>query len=233
MQPKRLPKRSAEFSSVVVKRGLHRSIFNLKIMIKRIHRLMSSKMEKLHLGSQVLSNCTTFIAAIVLGVWGLYSTFYVNKVSEVTEYTLQDWKNRTNLKPHIQAKVETDLEDVGDSKKLLKVVITLSNSGDQESRVSLDEQSISLVPVGFEDGSPRFLAPKNLADGRYNGTLNRMALDWVDIGSGESYELTYVHLISHPGTYLVHFLSHNGLELKGSSLPIKYTVGADKYIVVK
>lgn len=194
---------------------------------------MSNKMEKLHLGSQVLSNFTTFIVAIVLGVWAVYSTFYVSKVNEVTEYTLQDWRNRTNLKPHIQAKVETDLEDVGDGKKLLKVVVTLSNSGDQESRVSLDDQSISIVPVVFEGGSPRFLAPTNLADGRYNGTLNRLALDWVDIGSGESYELTYVHLISRPGTYLVHFLSHNGLEPKGGLLPIKYSVGADKYVVIK
>ena len=194
---------------------------------------MSSKMEKLHLGSQILSNFTTFIVAIVLGVWAVYSTFYVSKVNEVTEYTLQDWKNRTNLKPHIKAKVETDLEDIGNSEKLLKVVVTLSNSGDQESRVSLDDQSISIVPVVFEGGSPRFLAPTNLADGRYNGTLDRLALDWIDIGSGESYELTYVHLISHPGTYLVHFLSHNGLEPKVGLLPIKYSVGADKYVVIK
>lgn len=200
--------------------------------------VMSTKIDKLLLCSQVLSNFTTFIAAIVLGVWGFYSTFYVNKVKEVTEYTLEDWKHRTSLKPHIQAKVETSLEQISEGKHLLKIVVTLSNLGERESRVTLDDQSVSIVPVAFDDGIPEFQSPINLANGRYTGTVNRLALDWIDIGSGESYELTYAYLLSEAGTYLVHFLSHNGSSPeKGEAgvfaLPYKYSVGADKYVVVK
>ena len=58
-----------------------------------------SKIEKIHLGTQTLAQATTIIAAIVVAVWGYYSTVYVNKVKEVTEYTLKDLNQKTTQNP--------------------------------------------------------------------------------------------------------------------------------------
>lgn len=65
-----------------------------------------SKIEKIHLGSQILAQATTIIAAIVLAVWGYYSTVYVTKEKEITEYTLKEMDQKTTQRPHIQANVE-------------------------------------------------------------------------------------------------------------------------------
>lgn len=199
-----------------------------------------TKMEKVLHGSQILSNATTFFAAIVLGVWGVYSTVYVSKAREIAEYTLKDLELKTQQTSHIQAKLETSLKAVTfpESGQLLTINVTLSNGGSKESRVTLDDESLALIPVSFIDGSPRYQLPINIIKGRYPGTLGRFPLNWIDIGAGESYELTYVHLISRPGIYLVHFLSHNGTVPsedinKSTVLPFKYSVGADHYLIIE
>ncbi|CDH23554.1 hypothetical protein [Xenorhabdus bovienii] len=199
----------------------------------------SRKVEIIHLGLQILSQATTIIAAIVVGLWGYYSTVYVKKEKEVTEYTLKEFEQRTTQKPHIQAKVESTIQPIENGLNLLQVKVTLSNLGNKESNVILDDDALTLIPVAFSEGKPIYQKPINLLSGRYAGTLSRIPLQFVNIGAGESYELTFVHSLKNPGTFLIHFLALNGITpsekefsfTKG--IPYQYAVGADQYIVIK
>lgn len=198
-----------------------------------------SKIEKIHLWSQILSQAMTIIAAIVVAVWGYYSTVYVKKEKEVTEYTLKDMDQRTTQKPHIQAKVESTVQPLMDGQNLLQVKVILSNIGNKDSKVTFDDDALTLIPVAFANGKPLYQKPINLLSGRYAGTLNRAPLRFVNVGAGESYEITFVQNLENPGIYLIHFLALNGIEpsqedfLITGGVRYKYSVGADQYLVVK
>ena len=121
-----------------------------------------------------------------------------------------------------------------DEKKLLIVKVTLSNLGNRESRVTLDNDDLTLVPVAFSDGNASFQQPISLQSGRYSGTINRLPLNFVDIGAGESHEITFARLIENPGVYLIHFLALNDIippeqdvSVKGL-VPYKYADGVDR-----
>jgi len=197
-----------------------------------------SKLERAHLAIQVLAQATTIIAAIVVAIWGYYSAVYVKKEKEITEYTLKDLEQKTTQKPHIQAKVESTVQPLMDGQQMLQIKVTLSNLGNKESKVALDKDALTLVPVVFNDGNPIYLEPINLFSGRYAGTRNRIPLGFVNIGAGEAYEITFVHNVEKPGIYLIHFLALNGIDptaeevLITGGLPYKYSVGADQYVVV-
>ncbi|ATA23020.1 hypothetical protein BIY26_11740 [Brenneria goodwinii] len=198
-----------------------------------------SKIEKIHLGFQILAQATTIIAAIVVGVWGYYSTVYVKKEKEVTEYTLKELDQKTTQKPHIQAKVESTIQPLDNGQNLLQVKVILSNLGNKESKVTLDDDALTLVPIAFSDGKPIYQKSINLLSGRYAGTLTRIPLQFVNVGAGESYELTFVHSIENSGTYLIHFLALNGINPPNEDfsitggIPYQYSVGADQYVVIK
>ncbi|EGM4267787.1 hypothetical protein IRT11_002919 [Salmonella enterica] len=199
----------------------------------------SSIIHSLHLWIQIAAQIVTIVAAIVVGLWGYYSAIYVNKEKEVTDYTLEELKQKTTQTPHIQAKVEPIVVKEDSGLILLQVKVSLSNLGTKESRVTLDDNSLALIPVEFSEGKPIFQKPINILSSRYAGNLHRIPLQFVDIGAGESYELTFVHDINTTGTYLIHFLALNGItpskdELSTTyGIPYKYSVGADEYIVVK
>ncbi|SDZ61700.1 hypothetical protein [Pseudomonas sp. NFIX28] len=198
-----------------------------------------SKIEKVHLGTQILAQATTIIAAIIVAMWGYYSSMYVKKEKEVTEYTLKDLNQKTTQKPHIQAKVESTVQPLMDGQHLLQVKVILSNLGNKESKVTLDDDALTLVPVTFTEGKPIYQKPINLLSGRYSGTPNRTPLTFVNVGAGESYELTFVQNLETPGIYLIHFLALNGIDptaedfLITGGVPYKYSVGADQYVVVR
>ena len=198
-----------------------------------------SKIEKLHIGVQILAQATTIIGAIVVDIWGYYSTVYVKKEQQITDYTLKELDQKTTQKPHIQAKVEATMESLIDGQHMLQIKVTLSNLGNKESKVTLDDNALTLVPVVFAEGKPAYRKPTNLLTGRYAGTLNRAPLEFVNVGAGETYELTFVHTLETPGIYLIHFLALNGIDPTAEEvrmmvgLPYKYSIGADQYVVVK
>ncbi|MEE4624669.1 hypothetical protein V2L00_13255 [Pseudomonas alliivorans] len=198
-----------------------------------------SKIEKTHIGIQILAQTITIIAAIVVAVWGYYSTVYVKKEKEITEYTLMDLQQKTTQKPHIQAKVESTVQPLADGQNLLQVKVILSNLGNKESNVSLDDNALTLVPVSFDKGKPIYRKPINLQSGRYAGTYGRTPLSFVNVGAGESYEITYVQSVEGTGIYLIHFLALNGITpsnddvVAAGGLPYKYSVGVDQYVVIK
>lgn len=198
-----------------------------------------SKIEKLHIGVQILAQATTIIAAIVVGMWGYYSTVYVKKEQQITDYTLKELDQKTIQKPHIQAKVESTVESLIDGQHMLQIKVTISNFGNIESKVDFDDNALTLIPVVFSEGKPAYRKPVNLITGRYAGTLNRAPLDFVNVGAGETYEFTFVHTLETPGIYLIHFLALNGTAPTAEEtrimggLPHKYSIGADQYVVVK
>ncbi|QTF07549.1 hypothetical protein HC231_06140 [Brenneria izadpanahii] len=198
-----------------------------------------SKIEKIHLRFQILSQATTIIAAIAVAVWGVYSTIYVKKEKQVTEYTLKELAQKTTQKPHIQAKVESTVQPLDNGKNLLQVKVILSNLGNEESKVTLDDDALTLVPITFSEGKPIYQKPISLLSGRYAGTLSRIPLQFVNVGASETYELTFVHSIENSGTYLIHFLALNGINPPDGDfsatggIPYQYSVGADQYVVIK
>lgn len=198
-----------------------------------------TKIEKIHLWTQILTQATTMIAAIVVAVWGYYSTVYVKKEREVTEYTLKELEQKTTQRSHIKAKMEATVKKLPDGWNLVVVQVTLSNLGNKESRVTLDEHALALVPVIFEEGKPTYQSSISLQSGRYAGSLARTPLNFVDVGAGEIHEFTFVQKIENPGVYLVHFLALNGENLPMETFhisdapPYRYAVGVDQYLVVK
>lgn len=198
-----------------------------------------TKIEKIHIVVQTLTQATTFIAAVVVAWWGYYSTVYVKKEKEVTEYTLKDLRQKTAQQPHIQVKVKPTVLPLADGERLIQIGVTLSNLGNIQSKVTLDDNSLTLVPVVFDHGRPTYRKPINLLPGRYAGTFNRAPLGFVNVGAGESYELTFVHKLESPGTYLIHFLALNGIDppaedfLVKSGVSYNYAVGADHYLVLE
>lgn len=197
-----------------------------------------SKIEKVHFGVQILAQAFTIIAAIGVAIWGYYSTVYVKKEKEVTEYTLRDLDQKTTQMPHIQASVEPTVQPLMNGQNLLQVKVTLSNIGSKESKVILDNDALTLVPVTFAEGKPIYHKPINLLPGRYAGTPNRAPLGFVSVGAGESYEITFIQNLEKPGIYLIHFLALNGIEPPAKEpsiagdVPYKYAVGVDQYVVV-
>ncbi|EPO4101502.1 hypothetical protein [Klebsiella aerogenes] len=75
--------------------------------------------------------------------------------------------------------------------------------------------------------------------GRYAGPLQRLVLPFVNIGAGENYELTFIHRINTPGTYLIRFLALNDTgrqekqHFESGQVPYRYSVGADQYVVIR
>ncbi|MCH4289169.1 hypothetical protein [Enterobacter kobei] len=187
----------------------------------------------------MLTQVTTIAAAIIVGLWGYYSTIYIKKEKEITEYTLKEFKQKTTQTSHIQARVESIVHISDGGSKLLEIKIILSNQGNKQSRVTLDDDSLSLIPVEFSNGKPLFQEPINLHSGRYAGNVKRIPLNFVDIGAGENYEFTFIYNIDSTGVYLIHFLALNGTipsekELsKIDGIPFKYSIGADEYIFIK
>lgn len=198
-----------------------------------------SGIEKAHITIQIIAQIFTIVAAIAVAIWGLYSTIYVKKEKLFTEYTLKELDQKTTQKPHIQAKVESTIQPLAAGQNLLQIKVIISNIGNKESKVSLDKDALSLVPVVFNEGEPRYKKPIYLLNGRYLGTLNRTPLNFINIGAGESYEVTFVHVVENPGVYLIHLLALNGIEptekdsgMTGG-LPFQYAVGVDQYVVVE
>lgn len=202
-------------------------------------QISHSKIEKINTGVHILAQVTTITAAIVVAMWGYYSTVYVKKEKEVTTYTLKELEQKTTQKPHIQVKVESTIQPISNGLNFLQVKVILSNLGNKESKVSLDDSALTLVPVTFDGGSPIYQKPINLLPGRYAGTPNRAPLRFVNVGAGESYEITFVQALEKPGIYLIHFLALNGIDppaedfLATKGIRFQYSVGADQYIIVR
>ncbi|HCD5425975.1 TPA: hypothetical protein OMS29_003429 [Klebsiella aerogenes] len=197
------------------------------------------RLEKWHLIVQIAAQATTIVAAIAVGVWAVYSTFYVKKEQLITEYTLKELTQKTTREPHIQARIDATLKPLDTDDCLLQVKVTLSNPGNLEGKVLLDDSALTLVSVNFSGGDPVYHSPVSLMTGRYTGTLQRLVLPFVNIGAGESYELTFIHRINTPGTYLIRFLALNDTadQEKQHSVsdlpPYQYSVGADQYVVIR
>ncbi|HDW8577521.1 TPA: hypothetical protein RM991_000469 [Escherichia coli] len=198
-----------------------------------------STIEKIHLGIQITAQVTTIITAIVIGLWGYYTMVYVKKEKEVTEYTLKELDQKTTQEPHIQASIESTVQPIENGFNLLQIKVVLSNLGSKESKIPLDDAALTLVPVDFSEGTPVYQKPISLMSGRYTGTLHRQVLPFINIGAGESYELTFVHSLKKSGTFLIHFLALNGTSPSGDesflteALPYQDSVGADQYIIIK
>ncbi|EKZ5285681.1 hypothetical protein REV77_003271 [Klebsiella aerogenes] len=198
-----------------------------------------SRLEKIHLVVQIAAQITTIAAAIAVGAWAFYSTFYVKKEQLVTEYTLKELAQKTIREPHIQARIDATIQPLDPDGSLLQVKVTLSNPGSLEGKVLLDDAALTLVPVSFSEGSPIYQSPVSLMSGRYAGPLQRLVLPFVNIGAGENYELMFIHRINTPGTYLIRFLALNDTgrqekqHFESGQVPYWYSVGADQYVVIR
>ena len=198
-----------------------------------------NKLENVSLWIQNCAQIATALAALSVVAWAYYSTVYVKKEKEVTEYMLRELEQKTTQESHIQVKVEPSIQPAMDGRNLLQVKVILANLGNKEGRVILDHEALVLVPVTFVEGKPIYEKPIDLRLGRYGGTPGRVPLDFVNIGAGESYEITFVQSLENPGVYLIHFLALHDMATQDGYvdgigvIPYRYAVGADEYVVVK
>lgn len=186
--------------------------------------------------SPLVNNITTIIVAMVVGAWAIFSTISVKKEGQIADFKLRELEQRTQQLPHIAAKLDIVTEKAIDQKNIVNIKIILTNTGNKESRVILDNESLTLVPVSFEKGVPVYHQPINLINSRYRGPAKRFIMNWIDIGAGESYTLNFVQLVDQPGTYLVHFLAlYDNQTIKDEKnfpFSLQYSVGEDKYIMI-
>ncbi|MBS0904162.1 hypothetical protein JK229_03370 [Pantoea dispersa] len=187
--------------------------------------------------SPLVTNIVTIIVAMVVGTWAIFSTISVRKEGQIAEYKLRELEQRTQQLPHVAARVEILTEKNVNQDQIIKIKVVLTNSGNKESRIQLDNESLTLVPVSFNKGEPVYNEPINLINGRYRGAAKRYIMNWIDIGAGESYTLNFVHSINQSGTYLVHFLAFNDTQpnnkLKNDIFSFQYAVGEDKYFTIE
>lgn len=116
--------------------------------------------------------------------------------------------------------------------------VTISNQGTQVARVILNNSALSLVEVEFEEGWPRFVAERSIGDTRYRG-VSKVVHDYIDVGAGESYEVSYIFQVHKSGHYLVRFLAamegdhYDEFKRKvNAPLAMQYSTGADQYVVI-
>ncbi|MGL4317361.1 MAG: hypothetical protein ACRCTL_12205 [Pseudomonas sp.] len=197
----------------------------------------NSILERTHIISQAAVNVVTALALVAAGMWAIYTTSYIKQEQKISEFTLRELMQKTELSPSVRTKLSVKVNPLPHDVSTILVNVKISNQGTQMARVNLGDPALTLVPIKFHGGSPQYLKEIPLGHTRYHGAA-RVVGDYIDVGKGDSYDVTY--LFQAPtGNYLVRFLANMEGEyydeyLKKVSAPkgLSYSTGADKYISI-
>jgi hypothetical protein len=189
--------------------------------------------------SQTILNYVTVLGIVVGGIWIAFNVIYVKQEQEIASYTLRELQQKTALTPHIRSKVTTTVLPEPDLPSTVQVRVELSNQGTDASRVILDNLALSVTGITFEEGIPRYLAEVPIGNTRFKGSFRQVG-DFIDIGAGETYAISYIFQLSAPGTYLIRFLANmDSPYLKeykqkvGTTVYSEYSTGDDTYITIQ
>lgn len=192
-----------------------------------------------HLKTQIGLNYVSILAVLIGGIWIAFNTLYVKQERQISAYTLRELEQKTNLAPHLKSKVIASVstpESGGAS--TIQVRVELSNQGTDVQRVILDNGALSVTAVIFQGGAPLFIGEVPMGSTRFKGVLRQVG-DFIDVGAGETYDISYIFQLNSPGTYLVRFLAKMQSpyleEYKhkvGAPEMQDYSVGDDQYITI-
>lgn len=189
--------------------------------------------------SQTILNYVTVLGIVVGGIWIAFNVFYVKQEQEIASYTLRELQQKTALAPHIRSKVTATVLPEPDLPSTVRVRVELSNQGTDASRVVLDNLALSVTGITFERGIPRYLTEVPIGSTRFKGSFRQVG-DFIDIGAGETYAISYIFQLSAPGTYLIRFLANmDSPYLKeykrrvGTTGYSEYSTGDDTYISIQ
>jgi hypothetical protein len=181
----------------------------------------------------------SIIAAICVAIWAVYSTWSQNE-KRIADLKVVELEQKTTLRSHIVTNIQIQKLQSGKNSTILIAKVDLKNIGNQDVRVSLSNRTILISKVVFNKEGVDYKEPKYFGDSRYRGNTKLIG-PFIDIGSNESYRLSYVTQINEQGTYLVRFLTKMNStsidELKdrklGSSAFTYYSVGVDEFIYIE
>lgn len=189
--------------------------------------------------SQTILNYVTVLGIVVGGIWIAFNVIYVKQEQEIASYTLRELQQKTALAPHIRSKVTATVLPEPDLPSTVQVRVELSNQGTDASRVALDNLALSVTGITFEGGIPRYLTEVPIGSTRFKGSFRQVG-DFIDIGAGETYAISYIFQLSAPGTYLIRFLANmDSPYLKeykqkvGTTVYSEYSTGDDTYITIQ
>lgn len=189
--------------------------------------------------SQIALNCVSILAVLIGGVWIAFNALYVKQEQQISAYTLRELEQKTNLAPHVRSKVTATVgEPQGNAGSIVQERVELSNQGTDAQRVILDNGALSVSGIVFMDSMPQFIGEIPMGSTRFEGVLRQVG-KFVDIGAGETYDISYIFRLRSPGTYLVRFLAKmqspyldRYKEQVGTPALQDYSVGDDQYITV-
>lgn len=194
--------------------------------------------EKHYTISHMILNYVTIVALLIGGVWVVFNVLYVKQEKSIAEFTLRELQQKTNLMPHIRSKVTTNIKTQEQGASIVQVRVELSNLGSEAQRVFLDDGALSVIKIEFKDGLPQYQSERTVGKTRYKGQL-RQIQNYLDLGAGETYELSFIFQIEDAGTYLVRFLAVMNspyLEKYKNKVAMPagydYSTGEDQYIII-
>jgi hypothetical protein len=194
---------------------------------------------KHNLLSQTILNYVTVLGIVIGGIWIAFNVIYVKQEQEIASYTLQELKQKTSLAPHVRSKVTATVSPKSDAPSTVQVRVELSNQGTAASRVILDSFALSVTGIAFKEGTPRYLTEVPVGGTRFKGNFRQVG-DFIDIGAGETYDISYIFQLSAPGTYLIRFLANmDSPYLKeykqkvGTPAYSNYSTGDDTHITIR
>lgn len=189
--------------------------------------------------SQIALNCVSILAVLIGGVWIAFNALYVKQEKQISAYTLRELEQKTNLAPHVRAKVNATIgESQGAPGSIVQVLVELSNQGTEAQRVILDNGALSIAGIVFFGSVPQFIGEIPMGVTRFKGVMRQVG-DFIDIGAGETYDISYIFRLKSPGTYLVRFLAkmespylEEYKQKVGTPALQNYSVGDDQYITI-
>ncbi|WP_347929183.1 hypothetical protein [Pseudomonas helvetica] len=194
---------------------------------------------KHNLLSQTILNYVTVLGIVIGGIWIAFNVIYVKQEQEIASYTLRELKQKTSLAPHVRSKVTATVSPKSDAPSTVQVRVELSNQGTAASRVILDNFALSVTGIAFKEGIPLYLTEVPVGSTRFKGNFRQVG-DFIDIGAGETYDISYIFQLSAPGTYLIRFLANmDSPYLKeykqkvGTPAYSEYSTGDDTYISIQ
>lgn len=192
-------------------------------------------LDKLHMFKEIFS----MIAVTCVAVWAIYST-WIKKEERIADLQVIELQQKTDLRSHLFSAMSTEQLYKDENGVVLAISVRLENAGNETVRATLDDRSVFISKVEFESNQTFYNEPIYIGSSRYKG-LTKLVAPFVDIGSNEKYELSYVTKISSPGVYLIRFLSKmdsksvkkNITENFGNNSIIHYSSGVDKIVYIQ
>jgi hypothetical protein len=180
----------------------------------------------------------SILAAICVGIWAIISVKTLNE-ERIADLKVIELEQKIEKKSHLNSTMELKAHSINSNERVIQIVVTVTNNGNEFSRLDLDNRALSISKVIFKESGTEYGDTTYIGNSRFSGN-SKFVLPYLDIGSKENYRLNFITKVSKPGIYLVRFLSKKlgNSTIKHKSITdtpnyVNFYTGVDDYIVVK